>query len=100
MLKEKDITVDRMLFRIFGRIKEPLTPDAAKLILSLKFPKEDTEYMAYLAERSRAGRLSDHEHGQVESYGIAGSLLGILQAKARVALGKPASTKPRRTARS
>ena len=96
MLKAKDVTADQMLVRIFNQSNSPITPAAAKAIQSLTFPEADLKYMKYLAQRARDGRLTDSEHQQVEAYARVSSLLGILKAKARLATGKPASTKPAR----
>ena len=97
MLKTKDLTEDRMLLRIFEHEHAPMTPAAARAILALTFPDADRKYMKRLAQRSRDGLLTDEEMKQVESYSRVGSLLGILHAKARLAIGKHASTKPSRS---
>src|SRR5262245_48506334 len=75
---------------IFGRLlengRETLTPDLARYVLGLDFSDEDRARMRELAKKAQAGKLTAAEMRQVDSYGKAGSLLGILQSRARRAL--------------
>jgi hypothetical protein len=47
--------------------------------------------MLDLAEKAREGSLTPAEQGELESYERVGSLLGILQSKARTSLKKESS---------
>ncbi len=72
---------------ILGRLvlpgKSPLSPAAAEAILALEFDQADKDRMHALAAKARAGTLSPDEQTEVEAYSRVGSLLGILQSKAR-----------------
>jgi hypothetical protein len=97
MLRSKDLTEDRVLLRVFSHDDETMTPSDARAALRLRFSDADKRYMNRLAQRARDGVLTDAEMKHVETYSRIGSLIGILHAKARTALGKPASTKPARS---
>jgi hypothetical protein len=62
------------------------TPDKAEAILSLAFAREDHERMRDLMDRNNKGTFSAEEHGEMESFRRIGTLLGILQARARLFL--------------
>ena len=49
----------------------------------LNFDADDTERMNVLAERAREGNLTTEEAAELDSYLHVGSLLSILQSKAR-----------------
>lgn len=65
-----------------------LSRDAAESILSLSFPEGDRERMNELAEKARAGTLSDDDAAELENYRHVGRLLEILKSKARLSLQK------------
>jgi hypothetical protein len=75
---------------ILGRLIAPdepsLTPAAAEGILALGFDQSDKDRMHELAAKARAGTLTSQEQAEIEAYSRVGSLLGILQSKARRAL--------------
>lgn len=75
---------------IFGRLLEngrkALTPDLARYVLGLDFSDTDRARMRALTRKAQVGRLTAAEKREVDSYGKAGSLLGILQSRARRAL--------------
>jgi hypothetical protein len=60
-----------------------LTPAAAEGILALGFDQADKDRMHALAAKAREGALTPEEQAEVEAYSRVGSLLGILQSKAR-----------------
>ena len=72
---------------ILNRIMQPddaaLTPDAAKALLSLKFPKADEQRMNRLASKARRGTLTDRERYVADQYNLVSHMLALLQAKAR-----------------
>ncbi len=55
--------------------------------MSLAFAREDQERMRELMERNNEGLLTDAERAEMEGFRRVGALLGILQARARLALG-------------
>ena len=76
---------------ILSRVLEPdelvLTPEAARSLLALRFPKADERRMNRLAAKARQGTLTDKERFETQQYNLVSHLLAFLQAKARHALG-------------
>lgn len=68
-----------------------LSPEKAEAIASLSFAREDQERMRALMARNNQGLLTEPERVEMESFRRVGTLLGILQARARLALDKPRS---------
>ncbi len=60
-----------------------LTVETANSFLSLRFPDRDIDRMNELAEKSRLGQVSFKEQEELESYSRVGSLLNLIQSKAR-----------------
>ena len=81
-----------ILARLIGSDEPMLSPAAAKGILALEFDQTDKDRMHELAAKARAGSLTSKEQAEVEAYSRVGSLLGILQSKARRALKGRRST--------
>ena len=65
-----------------------LPPEKADAIASLAFSPEDEARMRELMERNNQGTLTDAERDEMEGFRRVGTLLGILQARARTALAK------------
>jgi hypothetical protein len=63
--------------------RDSVSPDVANYLLSINFDADDTERMNVLAERAREGNLTADEIAELDSYLHVGSLLSILQSKAR-----------------
>ena len=63
--------------------KESISRDVAEYLLSIDFASSDIERMNFLAERAREGNLTAEEKLELESYLHVGSLLSIMQSKAR-----------------
>jgi hypothetical protein len=68
---------------------EEIPPEAAHYLLGLGFPQRDIDRMNTLAQKAQQGTLTPAEKVEIESYCEANDLLGLLQSKARRALGKP-----------
>jgi hypothetical protein len=85
---------------ILGRLMQArdrsMSRDVAEYLLSIDFDADDTERMNALAERAREGNLTTEEAAELDSYLHVGSLLSILQSKARRLLKSegPASSHP------
>jgi hypothetical protein len=60
--------------------------DAARAILTLQFGENDRRRMHQLAQAARDGTLTNQEQAEIEGYERVGSLLGMLQSKARMSL--------------
>ncbi|QDS90060.1 hypothetical protein EC9_42640 [Rosistilla ulvae] len=71
---------------ILSNLSGTLSPQAAEGILSLGFSEDQRRVMRLLAEKARAGELTEEEREQATSFERISSLLGILQSRARVAL--------------
>lgn len=75
-----------ILSRVIEPMNEPLTPDAARTLLTLRFQKIDERRMNQLAAMARKGTLSERERDEAEQYNLVGHMLALLHAKARRAL--------------
>jgi hypothetical protein len=75
---------------VLGRVILPEEPNlsvaAAQSILALKVSEQDQARMSYLAEQARQGALTQREQQEIDGYVRVGSLLSILQSKARRSL--------------
>lgn len=78
---------------IMERLIDPdnadLTPEAARSILRLDFPKRDHKRMASLSAKASAGTLTERDRAELEDYLRVADLLALLQSKARKSLKKP-----------
>jgi hypothetical protein len=68
------------LFEVLG---DCLTPKSAKRFLAMKPDKDHVARMAYLADRSNEGLLTPEEHAEYRELINFGTLMSILQSKAR-----------------
>jgi len=75
-----------ILSRVIGRENPDFTAEVARSILRLDFDSSDIDRMDELAEKARAGTLSEEETTQLDAYLLVGSLLDLLQSKARQTL--------------
>lgn len=75
---------------IFDRIVEPgkgdLSPQLARYVLSLTFPKRIQNRYVKLSEKAQLGALSKREEAELDEYLSANAFLTVLQSKARVSL--------------
>lgn len=60
-----------------------LSPEAARYLLSIKLPSKDEERVNELSAKARAGTLTEAEMQELDSYLHIGSLLAVMQSKAR-----------------
>lgn len=72
-----------ILARIIRADEDPLSPDVALYLLSMRLPASDEERVNELSAKAQAGSLTDAETQELDSYLHIGFLLGVLQAKAR-----------------
>ena len=75
-----------ILKRVIRPDKPTLTEDVAREFLAYRFDDEDRERMRELSERARQGTLTPEEEMEADGYERVGSLIGILQSKARQSL--------------
>jgi hypothetical protein len=72
-----------ILARILKADEPELTPEVARYLLSMKLPSADEQRVNELSARARAGSLTESERQGLESYLHIGTLLGVMQSKAR-----------------
>lgn len=72
-----------ILARIIRGDDDPLTPDVARYLLSMRLPSSDEERVNELSVKAQAGSLTNAETQELDSYLHVGFLLGVLQVKAR-----------------
>ncbi|OJW20748.1 MAG: hypothetical protein BGO49_04025 [Planctomycetales bacterium 71-10] len=75
-----------ILGRLLSRGDDPMPVDLARYITTLDFTGEDRARMDDLAARNREDALSPEERAELEDFARAGTVLAILQSKARRAL--------------
>lgn len=63
--------------------RDRITPEVAQYLLSFDFDADDTERMNSLAEKAREGILRPDEAAELDSYLHIGSLISVMQSKAR-----------------
>jgi hypothetical protein len=63
--------------------RKNMSRDVAEYLLSIDFEAGDIERMNMLSERAREGTLTGEETAELDSYLHVGSLLAILQSRAR-----------------
>jgi hypothetical protein len=76
-----------ILARVLGNNQGQLPPDIARYILTLEFSEQDKSRAHNLVVRNQDDALSPAEKEEMFAYAKAGTLLSILQSKARRVLG-------------
>lgn len=64
-------------------VREHMSRDVAEYLLSIDFEAADIDRMNMLSEGAREGTLTAEETAELDSYLHVGSLLAILQSRAR-----------------
>jgi hypothetical protein len=72
-----------ILARIIQTDERELTPDAARYLLAMRLPSGDEDRVNELSAKARAGSLTEVESQELDSYLHIGSLLAVMQSKAR-----------------
>jgi hypothetical protein len=75
-----------ILSRVIAPQEGGLSVDVADALLRLSFPAADVERMNELAEKNRVDQLNDIELSELQGYLRVGSLLNLLQSKARCSI--------------
>jgi hypothetical protein len=81
-----------ILARIIRSEERQLTPEAARYLLSMKLPSGDEDRVNELSAKARAGSLTEAETQKLDSYLHIGSLLAVMQSKARRLLNNVPAT--------
>lgn len=82
-----------ILARIFGDRLGQLPPEMAHYILDLDFNERDKARMHELVVRNQEDDLDPEEKAELHAYVNAGSMLSILQSRARRTLGVKPETR-------
>jgi hypothetical protein len=81
---------------VLNRLLEPLTdcftPEVARRVATLRADPETQARLDELAAKANEGDLTDEENDEYSAYVDAIDMIGILQAKARAAVGKDQGT--------
>lgn len=81
-LQDKPKPADWSIFlRLWDQKK--LTPSVARYLLKLDFEESDRRRMQELTSKNKEGEISSRELKELDEYVRAGTLLSILQLKAR-----------------
>lgn len=72
-----------LLDQILDPLSSCLTPEVARPVVELRANPAAQQRIDELAEKCNEGELSGDERAEYEVYVVAGSLIAILQAKAR-----------------
>jgi hypothetical protein len=72
-----------ILARIIQADESQLSREAALYLLSMKLPAGDEDRVNELSAKARAGVLTEEETRELDSYLHIGSLLAVMQSKAR-----------------
>lgn len=83
----------RSLDRLLEPVGKCLTPRSARALLQLRADDETQEHIEELARKSTAGQLTLEERSEYEALVAAGTVISILQAKARRALAKSSGSR-------
>jgi hypothetical protein len=76
------------LERVFKPVSSSLNEEAARKLIGLKADRKAQARIAKLADKCNEGELSPAERREYEMYIIAGQVVGVLQAQARLLLAR------------
>jgi hypothetical protein len=76
-------TTESLWERLIEPEENEMTAEAARYLLTLKFPAADIDRMNELAAKAREGTLTPDEVDELEAYIRVGNRLSILKSKAR-----------------
>jgi hypothetical protein len=71
-----------------------ITPDVAQYLLSMQLPEADRKRVDELSAKAQSGSLTETEESELDSYLHIGSLLGVMQSRARRLLKRTGSVSP------
>jgi hypothetical protein len=80
------ITEAKILEQVVMSDEHGMSPESARAILALHFDPRAVRRMNELAEKNRAGTLTETERQEMDNYLRVGNFLNLMQAKARLAL--------------
>lgn len=77
------VTSEADIWERIIRPRGPMSKATARRIQALEFSEEDRARMHELAERNRRGQLSDDEEAELDHFLRVGTMLSILNLRAR-----------------
>jgi hypothetical protein len=80
--------------RVIEADENEITPDVARYLLSMQLPETDRDRVDELSAKARSGSLTRAEEAELDSYLHIGSLLGVMQSRARRFLKKTGGAAP------
>lgn len=86
MNETSTITESDILADVISADRGDLTPDVAQSVLRWQFTSRTTGRITKLSDRNNKGTITAQERQELEKYLRVGSLINILQAKARLSL--------------
>jgi hypothetical protein len=89
MSSPSKVTESEILADVIAANRGDLSPEVAKTVLKWKFRADAVRRINRLAARNRKGTINDAEREQLQRYMRVGSLINLIQAKARLSLGSP-----------
>jgi hypothetical protein len=78
----------RVLERLLEPVSSSLNAEAAHKLIDLRADSQVQARVDQLARKCNEGELTPEEHQEYETYVLAGDLIGILQARARILLAR------------
>ena len=72
-----------ILARVITEDPAEITPDVARYLLSMQLPAADRDRVDELSAKAREGSLTSEETVDLDGYLHVGTLLGIMQSRAR-----------------
>jgi|HubBroStandDraft_6_1064221.scaffolds.fasta_scaffold57017_2 hypothetical protein len=92
MANSTNTTESDILSDVIAANRGDLSPEVAKSVLKWKFKAAAVRRINKLADRNRKGTITDAEREQLQRYLRVGSLVNLIQAKARLSLQSADST--------
>jgi hypothetical protein len=77
-----------ILARIIQSDEREISPEIARYLISMRLPPGDEARVDELSAKARAGSLSEGETTELDSYLHIGTLLGVMQSRARRILSR------------
>jgi hypothetical protein len=78
----------RVLERLLKPVSMLLTEESARKLVTVKADPKARARVAKLARKCNEGELTPEERSEYEMYVMAGEVIGIIQAQARVLLAR------------
>ena len=86
MASASPTTEGDILERIIAAQEADLSDEAARSLLTLRFPAVDTKSIQALLRKNNAGRITAKERAALERYLRVGQFLDLVHAKAKASL--------------